>query len=651
MSFVGVIALLCLVAGVALVSGKEVSGSFGRYEAAGQEVRLIATGVGRASLLQLALARYARSETARDRDAMAAALAGFDDALLAAVDGIGAPLAGTAREAEAFGPLLAEVSRALIARRNAAGAVADAATSISTAATALQERAAGLGLEDAASAVLRLQSSAQRSGIFALRYQSSSSPVDLGAAEAEVGRLAASLEDLSRMFADAPRLQRPMESAHASAARLRLAVDTLRDETRRRADAIGALDSGVGRTVVALNAAQASFDEVQLAAEASLRMTQWRSGRTVVAVAGCAVVLGLLCIVALVRTCVRPLSGLVAAIGSVAAGQLDTAIPYAGRSDEVGEVARALVTLRDGAIRARALEADAATSARAAHGERRRVAAASADATERALGDIARTVGLTADRLLRAADSLNGVAARTSHRAGTVVVGSQQSRASAEMVAAAADRLVTSVADVAHKVKEAAGVAAGAAMDAGRTEGAVLSLSAAAAGVREATELIAQIAARTKLLALNAAIEAARAGQAGLGFNVVAAEVKELAARTAAATGQIARQMAAVSQATQEAVTTIDGIQGAIGSVDRLTSQVAIAAEEQHATMRSIVQAACESAQVASGVAEAMEAVLADTSEAARSVDALRGIASEVSAQGGVLKTELRKVVGELRAA
>ena len=54
--------------------------------------------------------------------------------------------------------------------------------------------------------------------------------------------------------------------------------------------------------------------------------------------------------------------------------------------------------------------------------------------------------------------------------------------------------------------------------------------------------LIQAVADQTKLLALNATIEAARAGEAGKGFGVVANEVKDLAAQTAAATGPSRRR-------------------------------------------------------------------------------------------------------------
>jgi len=205
-------------------------------------------------------------------------------------------------------------------------------------------------------------------------------------------------------------------------------------------------------------------------------------------------------------------------------------------------------------------------------------------------------------------------------------------------VAAALEEMSATTREVSSRTSEAAHqatLAAESVQDAGQV---VARLAESGEQIGEVVSFIEEVAEHTNLLALNAKIEAARAGDAGRGFGVVANEVRELAKQTAEATKEITARINSIQQDADAAGTSIREMEPVVGLVLEMSTGIAAAVTEHEAATQEItnnlgtaVRSLDSISSAIQNVANAAEDVAASASDSNAAAQELEELARHLS--------------------
>jgi len=346
----------------------------------------------------------------------------------------------------------------------------------------------------------------------------------------------------------------------------------------------------------------------------------------------------------------KRLSAMARTMGALAEGNSDVNLGFTPGKDEIGDMARSVDVFRQNAIERARLEAETEEERRMK--EKRSTAVESLiQVFEQASGDALGQVGEAATRMETAARAMSSTAAATTGKSAAVAQASEGASQNVQTVAAAAEEMVSSIGEISQQISRSTEIANSAVDQVEQTNGDVQRLDDAAKSIDNIVSLINDIAEQTNLLALNATIEAARAGEAGKGFAVVASEVKALASQTGAATQNISEHINGIQGATAKAVEAMSSIGGTIHEMSEIATAIAAAMEEQRAAAGEITRSAQEAADGTSEVFTNIQEVDQATSETGESAGQVLEASLAVSRQSDTLKSSVEQFLTEVRAA
>ena len=222
-----------------------------------------------------------------------------------------------------------------------------------------------------------------------------------------------------------------------------------------------------------------------------------------------------------------------------------------------------------------------------------------------------------------AMNQMNATVLEVAQNASSAAEGADEARAKAEDGSAIVDKVISSISDVRGHSEN--------------LKSSMQELGNQAENIGQILNVISDIADQTNLLALNAAIEAARAGEAGRGFAVVADEVRKLAEKTMTATKEVDAAIAGMQAATSDNIKATDLAAESVSETTEL-------ADQSGEVLREILGIMEKAADQVRGIATAAEEQSATSEQITRATDEINAISNETAQVMGESSQAVRDV-------
>ncbi len=355
--------------------------------------------------------------------------------------------------------------------------------------------------------------------------------------------------------------------------------------------------------------------------------------------------------IAVTRSITTPLGGMTKAMMNLAHGETNIEIPQPKFNDEIKDMAEAMDIFHGNAAERERLQQEQDEQQRRSHEEKQAMLSELATNFEQSVGALTQKVADSAVQSSAGAQEMAAVAGATSSEASGIVEVCHIASKSVSAVTNASQLLTDSIEEIDVRVRESSSVATEAVSQIKKTNEEVEGLSEAAQKIGDVVGLISDIAEQTNLLALNATIEAARAGEAGKGFAVVASEVKSLATQTAKATEEISEQVSSMQNATGSAVDAIKGIQDIITKIDEISGAISESVSRQNQATHEIAQNVQEASYSTGQVTDTVDRVRSTAENASAAAQAVEGMITQMTDHADLLGKEVEAFLSKVRVA
>ena len=336
---------------------------------------------------------------------------------------------------------------------------------------------------------------------------------------------------------------------------------------------------------------------------------------------------------------------------AISKGDFNCDTGYTDRTDEIGQMVKAVAFFRQSALQIREME-ERERVEQQEHAKRRRAEMnALAEEFETSVKRVAARLNETTKIITGSSAELANRASETRQESAEMARRIEASSISVQEVAGAAQKISQASQEVVRQVAQASEFVNLTASETHRVGTEMAQLVKAAQEITSVVVFIHDIANSTNLLALNATIEAARAGEAGRGFGVVAAEVKSLAGQTERATHEITARIAAVNSSCSTVATSIASIVKAMSEVESLSQAITGCVNDQAAATEQIVSSATfakDSVERVSDMLSRLRDAANQTDEASKMAEsAIRGLSHDAD----TVNTTVDRFLATVRAA